>query len=68
MTEEYFNHAIYAASVMTVARNVKEMLDDICVDDLPKSLYEQVRDFRDQARVIATKFAYYIEDLRQNVK
>jgi len=68
MTEELFNRAIYAASVMTVARNVKEFLDDICVDDLPKSQYEQVRDFREHAMVMATKFAYYLEELRQNVK
>lgn len=68
MTEELFNRAIYAASVMTAARNVKEFLDDICVDDLPKSLYEQVRDFREHAREIGTKCALYIEGLRQNVK
>lgn len=68
MTEEFFNHATYAASVMTVAHNVKEFLDDFCVDDLPESLYEQVRDFREHARVIENKFAYYLEELRQNVK
>lgn len=68
MTEELFNRAIYAASVMTIARNVTESLDDFCVDDLPKSLYEQVRDFREHARKIGTKCALYIEGLRQNVK
>ena len=68
MTEELFNRAIYAASVTTVALNVKEFLDDISVDDLPKSQYEQVVDFREHAREIATKFSYYLEELRQNVK
>lgn len=68
MTEELFNKAIYTASVMTIAHNVTEFLDDFCADDLPKSQYEQVRDFRDHARVMATKFAHYLEELRQNVK
>ena len=68
MTEEFFNHATYAASVMTVAHNVKEFLDDFCVNDLPKSLYEQVRDFREHARAIGTTCALYLEKLRQSVK
>lgn len=68
MTEELFNRATYAASVMTVAHNVKEFLDDFCVDDLPTSLYEQVRDFGKHAREIETKCALYLEGLRQSVK
>lgn len=68
MTEEFFNRATYAASVMAVAHNVTEFLDEFCVDDLPKSLYEQVLDFGKHAREIETKCALYLEELRQNVK
>lgn len=68
MTEELFNRAIYAASVMMVARNVTEFMYDLCVDDLPTSLYEQVRDFGKHAREIGTKCALYLEELRQSVK